>query len=218
MKYDPQIRHRRSIRLKGYDYTQAGAYFITICSHHREHIFGEIVNEEMKLNKFGLVAKQQWEKLPKRFPNVELGAFVLMPNHEHGMIQIIEHQRRGIAENLQSLDEDSSRYAPTDNQQKFGKMVPNSIPTIVRSYKSAVAYRINLMRGVKAAPVWQRNYYEHIVRNEKELELITEYIDYNPLNWQLDRDNTENTYGLPPFESVDDYIKDAEVMIGMRKP
>ena len=160
MKYDPKIHHRRSIRLKGYDYTQAGAYFITICSYQREHVFGEVVNGEMKLSRFGLVAKQQWEKLPKRFSNIELGAFVLMPNHEHGVIQIIEREveRRGIAENLQNLNEDASRYAPTEKQQKFGKMIPNSIPTIVRSYKSSVAYRINLMRGTNGIPVWQRNY------------------------------------------------------------
>ncbi len=216
MKYDPQIHHRRSIRLKGYDYTQAGAYFITICSHQREHVFGEIVNGEMKLNKLGLVAKQQWEKLPKRFPYIELGAFVLMPNHEHGIIQIIEQQRRGMAESLQNLDEESSCYAPTMNQQKFGKMIPNSIPTIVRSYKSAVVYRINLMRGVKAAPVWQRNYYEHVIRNDRELELITRYIDYNPLNWQLDRDNLKNIRNLPVPEKIDDYIKDAEEIIGVK--
>lgn len=216
MKYDPQIHHRRSIRLKGYDYTQAGAYFITICSHQRGHVFGEIVNGEMKLNKLGLVVKQQWEKLPKRFPNIELGAFVLMPNHEHGIIQIIEQQRRGIAESLQNLDEESSCYALTDHQQKFGKMIPNSIPTIVRSYKSAVAYRINLMRGVKAAPVWQRNYYEHVIRNDRELEIITKYIDYNPFNWQSDRDNLKNIRNSPVPEKIDDYIKDAEEIIGVK--
>ncbi len=94
-------------------------------------------------------------------------------------------------------------------------MIPNSIPTIVRSYKSAVAYRINLMRGVKAAPVWQRNYYEHVIRNDRELELITKYIDYNPLNWQLDRDNLKNIRSLPVPEKIDDYIKDAEEIIGV---
>ncbi len=219
MKYDPQIRHRpfdstqgrRSIRLKGYDYTQAGAYFITICSHQREHIFGEVVDGEMKLNKFGLVAKQQWEKLPKRFPNIELGAFVIMPNHEHGVIQIVE--RRGTAGKLNNHDDESSRRAPTE---KFQKPVHGSIPTIVRSYKSAVAYRINLMRGANGVPVWQRNYYEHIVRNERELELITKYIDYNPFNWQLDRDNANNILNLPTPETVDDYLKDAEEMMGVK--
>lgn len=219
MNYDPKIHHRRSIRLKGYDYTQAGAYFITICTHQRENIFREIVNGEMKLSKFGLVAKQQWEKLPKRFPNIELGAFMIMPNHKHGIIQIVESEveRRGIAGDLQNLDEKMTRYAPTSKQQKFGKVIPNSIPAMVRSYKSAVAYRINLMKNNKEKNVWQRNYYEHIIRNEKELETITKYIEYNPTNWQLDRDNAQNINNLPPFTTVEDYIKDAEAMIGLKK-
>ncbi|HRJ74387.1 MAG TPA: hypothetical protein PLX90_00240 [Anaerolineales bacterium] len=215
MKYDPKIHHRRSIRLKDYDYTQAGAYFITICSYQRENIFGEIVNGEMKLNSFGLVAIQQWEKLIKRFPNIDLGAFVIMPNHSHGIIEIVEREddRKGIAEGLLNLDDESTRYALTSKQQKFGKMIPKSIPTIIRSYKSAVAYRINLMRNTNA--VWQRNYYEHVIRNEKELELITKYIEYNPMSWQLDRDNAQNN--LPAFENAEDYIKDAEAMIGLKK-
>ena len=182
----------------------------------------------MKLSKFGLVAKQQWEKLPKRFPNIELGAFVLMPNHGHGVIQIIEHERstadtsrKGIAENgrrgtadkLNDHNDESSRRAPTE---RFQKPVPGSIPTIVRSYKSAVAYRINLMRGITGAPVWQRNYYEHIVRNERELELITKYIDNNPFNWQLDRDNVNNIRNLSAPETVDDYLKDVEEMMGVK--
>jgi REP element-mobilizing transposase RayT len=214
MKYDPKIHHRRSIRLKGYDYTQAGAYFITICTFQRENIFGEIVNREMKLSKFGLVASQQWEKLIKRFPNIELGAFVIMPNHSHGIIQIVERevQRRDTASRFNDQNDESSRRVPTE---RFQKPVAGSIPTIVRSYKSAVAYRINLMRNDKNTNVWQRNYYEHVIRNEKELETITKYIEYNPMNWQLDRDNVENN--LPVFASVEDYIKDAEAMIGLKK-
>ena len=211
MKYDPQLHHRRSIRLQGYDYTAAGAYFITICSHQREHIFGEVIDGEMKLSKFGLVAKQQWEKLPKRFPNVELSAFVMMPNHEHGIIQIVE--RRGTADILNNKDGPSSRRALTE---RFQKPVRGSIPTMVRSYKSAVAYRINLMNGLTGSPVWQRNYYEHVIRNEKELELISKYIDYNPLNWQVDCDNPENTRNLPAPESIEDYLKDAEEILGVK--
>ncbi|MBL8097575.1 MAG: transposase [Anaerolineales bacterium] len=214
MKYDPKIHHRRSIRLKGYDYTQAGAYFVTICTYQRENIFGEIINGEMKLSKFGLVASQQWEKLIKRFPNIELGAFVIMPNHSHGIIQIVERevQRRDTASRFNDQNDESSRRVPTE---RFQKPVAGSIPTIIRSYKSAVAYRINLMRNNKDTSVWQRNYYEHVIRNEKELELITKYIEYNPMNWQLDHDNVENN--LPVFASVEDYIKDAEAMIGLKK-
>src|SRR3990170_3199325 len=96
MKFDPQKHHRRSIRLKGYDYTQAGAYYITIVTHQREHLFGEVVNGEMKLNKLGLVAKQQWEKLSRRFKHVELIVFIIMPNPMHGIIFIVD-ERRGTA-------------------------------------------------------------------------------------------------------------------------
>jgi len=88
MKYDPALHHRRSIRLRGYDYSQAGAYFITICTHHRRCIFGHIENQEMVLNEYGQVAYREWEKLPARWPQVELGAFQIMPNHVHGIIII----------------------------------------------------------------------------------------------------------------------------------
>lgn len=162
MKFDPKKHHRRSIRLKGFDYTRKGAYYITIVTHQREHLFGEVVNGEMQLNRFGLVAKQQWEKLARRFKHVELIAFVIMP---------------------------ASRRAPTDHTEKFGKPVKGSIPTIVRSYKSAVALRINLMRGTKGLPVWQSNYYEHVIRDEKDLQAKYDYIVGNPLNWKNDHEN-----------------------------
>ena len=97
VKYDPSKHHRRSIRLKGYDYTQEGAYYVTIVAWQRECLFGEVVNAEMALSKFGLIAKQQWEQLPKRFPTIELGAYVIMPNHMHGIIVITDG--RGTAEN-----------------------------------------------------------------------------------------------------------------------
>ncbi len=188
MKFDSSIHHRRSIRLKDFDYSQPGGYFITIVTHQRECLFGEIANEEVILSKFGQVAKQQWEKLPRRFHNVELSAFVIMPNHIHGII-IIQDDRRGIAGNLQDFDEETSRYAPT--KQQFGKMVAGSIPTIVRSYKSAVSYRINLMHGTRGAPVWQRNYYEHVIRNQSNLEQIYKYIQFNPIRWAKDEENPE---------------------------
>lgn len=142
----------------------------------------------MKLNKFGLAAKQQWEKLPNRFPQVELGAFVIMPNHMHGIIVIT--YGRGTAENPNDPGNEQSRRAPTHEQ--FQKPVKESIPTIIRSYKSAVSYRINLMRGTQDIPVWQRNYYEHIIRNERDLQNKTDYIDANSLLWDQDDENPLN--------------------------
>jgi len=191
VKFDPQKHHRRSIRLQGYDYASAGGYYVTIVAWQRECLFGEVVNKEMRLSKFGLVAKQQWEKLPKRFPNIELGAYMIMPNHMHGIIVITDG--RGTAESLNDLDGESSRRAPT--QEQFQKPVKGSIPTIIRSYKSAVSYRINLMRGSDGLPVWQRNYYEHIIRNETDLQNKTDYIESNPLLWDEDDENPNHLLG-----------------------
>jgi len=191
-KFDPNKHHRRSIRLPGYDYSQPDAYYVTIVTWHRECLFGEVANEAMQLNKFGLVTKQQWEKLPKRFPNIELGAFIIMPNHMHGIIVITSS--RGTAENWHDLDGESSSRAPT-TREAFQKPVKGSIPTIIRSYKSAVAYRINLMRRTQGVPVWQRNYYEHVIRNERDLQNKTDYIEANPMLWD---DDDENPLNLKP--------------------
>jgi REP element-mobilizing transposase RayT len=187
-KFNPQRHHRHSIRLPNYDYAQSGAYFVTIVTWHRECLFGEVVNGEMRLNKFGLVAKQQWEKLPKRFPNIELGAFMIMPNHTHGIIVILDG--RGTAGNPNDPDGESSRRAPT--REQFQKPVKGSIPTIVRSHKSAVSYRVNLMRGTQDIPVWQRNYYEHIIRDDRDLQNKTDYIEANPRLWDEDDENPLN--------------------------
>ena len=187
-KFDPNKYHRRSIRLKEYDYASAGAYYVTIVAWRRECLFGAVVDGEMVLSKFGFVAKQQWEKLPKRFPHIELGAFVIMPNHMHGILGIIDG--RGTAGNLNDLEGESSRRAPTYEQ--FQKPVTGSIPTIIRSYKSAVSFRINLIRRTDGFPVWQRNYYEHIIRNDKDLQNITNYIESNPSLWDEDDENPIN--------------------------
>lgn len=203
MKYDLQLHHRRSIRLQGYDYTAAGAYFITICSYQREHIFGEVVDGEMRLNEWGEIARAEWFKTAELRPQVELfeDEFVVMPNHVHGIVWLVEPvgARR--------------RRAPTE---KFGKPVVGSIPTIVRAYKSAVTYAINKSQNSRGSVIWQRNYYEHIIRDERELDLIARYIYYNPFNWQVDRDNPENTRNLPAPESIEDYLRDAEEILGVK--
>jgi putative transposase len=201
MKYDPQIHHRRSIRLKGYDYAQAGAYFITICSHQRQHVFGEIINGEIKLNPWGEIARVEWFKTAVMRPYVELyeDEFVVMPNHVHGIIWL--NDEAGIRR----------RRVPTNPTEKFGKPVAGSIPTIIRAYKSAVTYAINGLENSRGCIVWQSNYYEHVIRNEKEFDLIARYIYYTPYNWQTDQDNLNN---LNPPETADDYLKDALEMMG----
>lgn len=177
MKFDPQKHHRHSIRLKGYDYSQPGAYFVTICTHNRAHLFGEIVNGVMRLNEYGKIVQYTWHDLVNHVDGIELGEFVVMPNHIHGIINIVGAGSVGVG------SEPTPTTAPTVNTQ------PNRIkplPEIVRQLKTFSARRINEQRGMRGIPVWQRNYYEHIIRDEKSYQRIAEYIFNNPSNWQQD--------------------------------
>ncbi len=177
--------HRRSIRLKGYDYTQPGAYFVTICTHGREMLFGRVVGGEMALNEFGEIVREEWFKTARVRPYVRLyeDEFVVMPNHIHGIIWIVE---------VDPDDDDDvgerRRRAPTSHEQVC-RPVPGSLPTIVRAFKSAATKRINLLRDTQGARVWQRNYYERIIRDERALNAIRRYIIANPMRWSLDRHN-----------------------------
>ncbi len=171
--------HRQSVRLKQYDYGQVGAYFVTICTHERECVFGEIIDTQMRLNEIGRIVEDEWRKTAKIRGNVELDVFVIMPNHLHGILIIDDG--RGMA-----------RHAPTTMQRKFGQPIAGSLPTIIGAFKSAVTKRINKFRNTPGAPVWQRNYYEHIIRNEKDYLRIYEYILNNPAKWQEDHDNPRN--------------------------
>ena len=168
-----QPHHRRSIRLPGYDYTAAGAYFITICTQGRECLFGQVVDGEMRLNAPGEIVRAEWEKSAALRAEIELGPYAVMPNHFHAIV-VIADDGRGTA-----------RRVPTVEQ--FGKPVAGSVPTIVRAFKSAVTRQINLVRQTPGAAVWQRNYYEHIIRNESSYENIAAYILNNPRQWEVDR-------------------------------
>ena len=164
------------------------------------------------LNDRGKIARDEWFKTAELRPYVKLyeDEFVIMPNHGHGIIWIEDDISPVGARR---------RRAPTfhtqtaDNIEKFGKPVKGSIPTIVRAYKSAVTYAVNKLENQRGAVLWQKNYYEHVIRNERELHNIARYIRNNPLNWQLDRDNAQNTRKLSAPEEVDDYIKDVEEMV-----
>jgi len=168
--------HRRSIRLPGYDYSAPGDYFITICAHDRRCIFGEVVDGEMRLNEVGKIAMDEWFKTAQLRPYVELneGEFVVMPNHVHGIIHITD------AGHVGALRRNAPTEAPTEPP------MPHSLAAIVRAYKSAVTYAINSMNHSRGFPVWQRNYYEHIILTEKEYLTIEAYIENNPANWAGD--------------------------------
>ncbi len=175
-KYDPHRHTRHSFRLKGYDYTQEGMYFVTICTFQRELLLGAVENEKMVVNYIGLIVEEEWLKTPILRSHVALDIFVVMPNHFHGIIAIAG---RGTA-----------RRAPMT--ERFGKPVACSLPTIIRSFKSATTKRINEIRGTPGQPLWQRNYYECVIRTEEELRKARDYIVMNPLRWCLDRENPQN--------------------------
>lgn len=203
MKFDPKIhpfdraqdKHRRSIRLKGYDYSQAGAYFVTIVSWQREMLFGEIVNEEMKLNHNGQIVRDAWFDLKNHYRHVELGAFVIMPNHVHGIIILIDDISRGgspIIRETTSSDKTNVGELPLPKGKTHPYVKPkprHGLPEIVRAFKSFSARRINRLRKTDGIPVWQRNYYEHIIRNEREMDNIHRYIESNPARWNDDDEN-----------------------------
>ena len=186
MKYDPIIHHRRSIRLAGYDYTRAGAYYITIVTWQREEIFGEGVNGEMQLSSMGRIAEEYWRLIPKHFSHAELEAFVVMPNHIHGII-ILDDDTPRTGTTPAPTRTGTIYRAPTPTEQ-FQKPVVGSIPTIVRTYKASVSRRIQ--KEHHEANIWQRNYYEHIIRDQADYERIAGYILSNPVNW----DNNEEYF------------------------
>ena len=167
-------QHRRSVRLKGYDYSQTGAYFVTICTRNKEFILGDVVGGDMHLNEFGKVVEKEWLKTFDMRKNLLLDEYIVMPNHFHGIIIIADG--RGTLPR-----------APTF--EKFGKPVSNSLPTIIRLFKSTTKKQINGLRNNPGESVWQRNYYEHIIRNDDELNQVREYIINNPLQWEFDREN-----------------------------
>ncbi|MBL0310487.1 MAG: hypothetical protein IPP77_12675 [Bacteroidetes bacterium] len=193
-KYNPQIHHRRSIRLKGYDYSQAGLYFITICCTRRGNPlrlpFGHIENDEMILNEMGNIAYNEWAKLPERFPNFELDVFQIMPNHMHGIINV----RTGFTP---AQNDVRAGFTPAQNNGPNGQHnngqpqgIAPTVGDIIGAYKSLVAnacLEIFKSKNEMMGKLWQRNYYEHIIRNEQSYQTISNYIINNPAKWSEDK-------------------------------
>jgi len=216
MNPDMPLHHRRSIRLKGYDYSQAGAYFVTIVTQGRAPLLGEVVGGVARLSPAGEMVAKWWDELENKFPGVELGAFVVMPNHIHGIINIIESI---VGVDLRGDPETGGHAGPprrdpavgvdlrgdpeTGGHDDWGKhaglpLPAASLSTIIQWYKTMTTNAY--IRGVKqsgwppfAGRFWQRNYYEHIIRNQGEHDRIHRYIEANPLNWGEDRENLERT-------------------------
>ena len=235
MKINPAKHHRQSIRLKDYDYSQPGSYFVTICTHNYKKLFGDIVTVgassvragsvragsvragsvragsvragsepaptsqpdlhslesssteyvKMNLNNYGEIVVYTWKDLVNHITGIKLGEFVIMPNHFHGIIHIIDLETEWddfIPSNFIFHGVGAgSEPAPTDHQ----KQTPLS--EIIRQFKTFSARRINQIRKTPEVPVWQRNYYEHIIRNQESYDQIVEYIQNNPVNWKIDK-------------------------------
>jgi putative transposase len=231
MKSDSLIHNRKNIRLRGFDYSTSGLYFITICTRNHEAFFGIVQDDKMLFNDISHIVIDCWEGLPKHFNKVSLDEFVLMPNHFHGIINIsgtegiIKHNglinqapTRGLMSNAGAINQ-----APTGDKNEFvgaqfiapekynatDQGLINQAPTlgmIVRSFKSLSSRKIHLSGKYEFG--WQRNYYEHIIRNEDSLNYIREYIINNPLRWELDRENP-NRKGEDEF---DKWLVGAQIM------
>jgi len=191
MTFDPDIHHRRSIRLKNYDYSRPGAYFVTVCTHNRESLFGHIHENAMILNEAGGMVERWWRELPNKYPMIDTDAYSVMPNHLHGIIAIVGAALRGRPDGSNpNKGGQPHRVAPT-----LGDMI-NWFKTMTTN---------DYIHGVKQCQwrpfpgkLWQRNYYEHVIRDERDLIAIREYVINNPAGWEKDIENPERKNPADP--------------------
>ena len=174
MAYNPALHHRRSIRLKDYDYTQTGVYFVTVVAQERLCLFGEVADGAMRLNDTGRLIAEVWRWLASQYPYVDLDEYIIMPNHLHGLIGITDNGGRG-----------GSRAAPAGVALRRIK----PLGRLIGAFKTVSTKQVNRAQGAASKVLWQRNYYERVIRNERELAGAREYILNNPLHWDLDKEN-----------------------------
>jgi putative transposase len=198
------IKHRKSIRLKKYDYCDAGWYFVTTCTNDKKEVFGEIMNNRMVLNKNGVLIKSNWENLINKFI-IELDDFIIMPNHVHGIVIIrqsnvvgVSFMKPSIIDKHELNNKTKIIISKTNHHMKLlnnKKGLINQTPTIgliIRHFKSKCTYELH--KNGFTNDLWQRNYYEHIIRNEPDLYRIRQYIRDNPKNWENDSNNLLQKY------------------------
>jgi len=203
MRFHPERHQRRSIRLKSYDYRQAGAYFVTICTQDRAFLFGQVVHDEMQLNDAGKMVYDVWNDLPAFYPGVQTDAFIVMPNHIHGIIILVGADPRVCPNADPRVCPNADTRACPGQPQGIAPTL--GLPDVVHRFKTMTTRRY--ADGVKRlgwepfrGRLWQRNYYEHIIRNEESLNRIREYILTNPMRWALDRENPHRV-GVDEFDT-----------------
>ena len=207
--YNPQMHNRRSIRFKGYDYTQAGLYFITICCQNRACLFGEIENGKMMLNDAGAIANDCWLNIPNHFPNATLHEYVIMPNHVHGIIELVGANNHSPKTNNHSpvsklhspKNKKNNNSVIGDNRAKNVSVIGDNRAKNVSPLRSPSKTVGSVVRGFKIGVtkwmrqntdtfyIWQRNYWEHIIRDDISYENISQYIINNPTKWNNDKLN-----------------------------
>ncbi|MGA9364676.1 MAG: transposase [Bacteroidota bacterium] len=195
--YSSTKHHRRSICLKGYDYSLSGAYFVTVCTKNRSPLLGTIVNGEMRLSPIGEVSKKLWYEIPRHFLDVQLDEFVVMPNHIHGIVLLWGDPQRPSGRHVQL-------NIPTP-QDYYSRISPKkkTLSVIIRTYKAAVTTWCRKSGFVDFQ--WQAGFFDHIIRSETSLNRIRSYIATNAERWQLDRENPEKTTN----DQFDDWLRSA---------
>ncbi len=185
-QYNSEIHHRRSMRLRNYDYSQEGAYFITICTHERIEMFGEIISDGLQVNHKGEIVQEMWDSLPTRFPGTELDAFIVMPNHIHGIIVRTQHIDSDSENNKNNRDHKPEALMSKLEIYRKSSHRYQTLYEMVRTFKAVASYHLR-RTGNTPDFRWQREYYDHIIRNAHELDTIRNYILNNPSKWQQDK-------------------------------
>lgn len=199
MEFAPDIHHRRSIRLTGYDYSQEGLYFVTICTNNHQCLFGEIINGVMKLNDVGKIVLEQLNAIPQRFAHIDVDEYIVMPNHIHTIITVgaplagAQYQTSGAQNQTAGVDINNMATA----KERATARVAPTVGEVVGAYKSLCVHHClkwisKNEPGRIMGKIWQRNYYEHIVRNDEDLNRIREYINNNPGQWEMDKLHPRN--------------------------
>jgi putative transposase len=182
-----RITHKRqSHRLKDYDYSSPGYYFVTIVSYRRLLFFSEIVAGEIQLRHIGKIVEKCWLEIPKHFQSVTLDEYVVMPNHFHSIVNIVEHQNVGARHIVSSLRRQASPYSANDQNTK--PMGTHSLGAIIGSFKSATTKQVRRLGLTNQKSIWQRNYYEHVIRDDEDYQRFVQYIQFNPINWEEDQE------------------------------
>ena len=203
-RYNSDRHHRRSIRLKGYDYSRPGAYFVTICTHNRECLFGEIVDGKMRVSEYGRSVRDEWGNTVEIRREIELREFVIMPNHIHGIV-IINAQPVGAYGNTPhgNTPHSNTPHSNTPHSHAPMRSPSKTLGAMVRGFKSSATKHINTIRKTPGAPVWQRNYFEHIIRDDADYNRISEYIAGNAQRWIEDQLHPDYKSKKPNTTGID---------------